>query len=288
MIRNVVRTDVREASDFLNLRLVLYVLVLGLIPAFVVARVRLPAFSIGRQSIQRGRFFAIGLLSWSCCRDAGHLRTTHRFFASTKRSEILLVPAATDLRRLRLSGCSTDFVTQRPGGGSRAALTRQDGRVTGAGKPLLLFLVIGETARAQNFQLGGYDRATTPGACANARACSISPMSLPAGRRPRYRCPACSRRSAAINSIFAQAARQTNLLDVLKSAGLSSRMAREQHRQPRASRSASRPSNTPRAGRAMCRRPRPEAKPDPRRIPTISARAAPASTKSCCRALPRS
>lgn len=29
-------------------------------------------------------------------------------------------------------------------------------------KPLVLFLVIGETARAANFQLGGYARATNP------------------------------------------------------------------------------------------------------------------------------
>src|SRR6476646_2198843 len=62
MIRNVVRTDVREASDFLSLRLVLYMVGLGLIPALVAARVRLPAFGIGRQFIQRGRFFALGLV----------------------------------------------------------------------------------------------------------------------------------------------------------------------------------------------------------------------------------
>src|SRR4030095_6531118 len=30
------------------------------------------------------------------------------------------------------------------------------------GRPLVLFLVVGETARAANFQLGGYARATNP------------------------------------------------------------------------------------------------------------------------------
>jgi lipid A ethanolaminephosphotransferase len=83
---------------------------------------------------------------------------------------------------------------------------------------LLLFLVMGETARAQNFQLGGYNRATTPELSMqpgvfyfdNVRSCGTSTaVSLPCMLSHLGRG----------HFDLRQAARQPNLLDALKSSG---------------------------------------------------------------------
>jgi len=91
MIRNVVRTDVREASDFVSLRLVLYMVGLGLIPALVAARVRLPASVSDGNLSSAAAFSPLDLLLWSWPRCPSS-PTTHRFFASTGRSAICLFP----------------------------------------------------------------------------------------------------------------------------------------------------------------------------------------------------
>jgi lipid A ethanolaminephosphotransferase len=87
-----------------------------------------------------------------------------------------------------------------------------------AEKPLLLFLVVGETARAQNFELGGYGRPTNPElakrgvyyfgdvtACGTSTAISLPCMFSGLGR-------------AAFDA--ARVPHTTNLLDALAAAGL--------------------------------------------------------------------
>jgi lipid A ethanolaminephosphotransferase len=214
MIRNVVRTDTQEALDFLSPRLVLYVLVLGLIPAFIVARVQLPDVSIGQQFIQRSRFFGIGIVATVLCAlpAVSHYAS---FLREHRNVRNLLNPAEPIYAALDYS-FSTDFVHSGPvvdlsGVARRTAASKEQ-------RPLLLFLVIGETVRAQNFQLGGYARATTPELSQqngvfyfdNARSCGTSTaVSLPCMLSHLGRSSFDPR----------QAARQTNLLDALKNAG---------------------------------------------------------------------
>jgi lipid A ethanolaminephosphotransferase len=214
MIRNVVRTDLREASDFLSLRLLLYVLVLGLVPAFVVAMVRLPDFSFRSQTVQRIRFFGVGVLVMLL-----FVVPTIPHYASFLREHRnlrnLLIPAEPVYAAFDY-WLSTDFVDDGLVA-DVAGPARRTVAATGQ-KPLLLFFVIGETVRAQNFQLGGYSRPTTPELSQqqgvfyfdNARSCGTSTaVSLPCMvshlGRDRFD--------------VREAARQTNLLDALKSAG---------------------------------------------------------------------
>jgi lipid A ethanolaminephosphotransferase len=214
MIRNVVRTDMREASDFFSLRLLLYVLVLGLIPAVLVTRVRLPDFSFRSQTVQRLRFFGVGVLVvlLSVAPIIPHYAS---FLREHKNLRNLLVPAEPVYAAFDY-WLSTDFADAGPVL-DVAGPARRTAAAPGQ-KPLLLFFVIGETVRAQNFQLGGYDRPTTPELMqqpgvfyfANVRSCGTSTaVSLPCMvshlGRGRFD--------------VRQAARQTNLLDALKSAG---------------------------------------------------------------------
>ena len=119
MIRNVVRTDAREASDFLSLRLVLYIVGLGFIPALVAARVRLPAFGIGRQFIQRGRFLGIGLVVvlLAALPVISHYAS---FLREHRAIRNLLVPAEPIYAAFDYWH-STDFVDSGPVGATSAA-----------------------------------------------------------------------------------------------------------------------------------------------------------------------
>lgn len=215
MIRNVLRTDMREASDFFSLRLVLYVVGLGLVPAFIVARVRLPTYSFRRQVVQRMRFFGIGLLVVlvTVVPSVPHYAS---FLREHRAVRNLLSPAEPIYAAFDY-WLSTDFADAGPVA-DVAGPTRRTAAAPGQ-KPLLLFLVLGETVRAQNFQLGGYRRATTPELAQqpgvfyfdNAHSCGTStavslPCMLSHLGRGRFD--------------FRQAARQTNLLDALKGAGL--------------------------------------------------------------------
>jgi lipid A ethanolaminephosphotransferase len=213
MIRNVLRTDMREASDFFSPRLALYVLVLGLIPAILVARVQLPKIGFGRQVLQRSRFFGIGLgvVLLSALPVIPHYAS---FLREHRNVRNLLNPAEPIYAAIDYWH-STDFVDTGPVADVAGATRRT---VAQGKKPLLLFLVVGETVRAQNFQLGGYGRATTPELSResgvfyfdNVRSCGTStavslPCMLSHLGRERFD--------------LRQAARQTNLLDALKSAG---------------------------------------------------------------------
>jgi lipid A ethanolaminephosphotransferase len=214
MIRNVLRTDMREASDFFTLRLALYVLVLGLAPAVVVALVRLPKISIPRQFVQRARFTGVGILVVALI-TLPVITHYASFLREHRNLRNLLIPAEPIYAAFDY-WFSTDFIATGPvvdiaGAARRTAATPNQ-------KPLLLFLVVGETARAQNFQLGGYGRATTPELSQqpgvfyfdNARSCGTSTaVSLP--------CMLSHIGRAGFD--LRQAARQTNLLDALKSAG---------------------------------------------------------------------
>jgi lipid A ethanolaminephosphotransferase len=214
MIRNVLRTDMREASDFFTLRLALYMLVLGLMPAVAVALVRLPKVSLGRQFVQRGRFAAIGILAVALL-AVPVISHYASFLREHKNVRNLLNPAEPIYAAFDYWH-STDFADTGPVV-DVAGVPRRTAATQGQ-KPLLLFLVVGETVRAQNFQLGGYSRATTPELSQqpgvfyfdNARSCGTStavslPCMLSNLGRSRFD--------------LRQAARQTNLLDALKSAG---------------------------------------------------------------------
>ena len=176
--------------------------------------VRLPDFASRRQTVQRIRFFGVGLLVMLAVRGADD-------------PPLRLVPSrAQNLRNLLIPAepiyaafdywLSTDFADTGPVH-DIAGPTRPNGPAPGQ-KPLLLFFVVGETVRAQNFQLGGYTRATTPELSQqqgvfyfdNVRSCGTSTaVSLPCMvshlGRDRFD--------------VRKAARQTNLLDALKSAG---------------------------------------------------------------------
>ena len=218
MIRNVFETDAAEARDLLSVAFVVQVALLGVVPAVLAWRAELPAMGWRKQLGQRMAFAGAGLVF--CLALA--LATSASFAVLLRehkplRSQISPVSAVWNTGIYvagQLRSAADDSLLPDPGGqpwraGTSAPVTTRPTR-----KPVVLVLVVGETARAANFQLGGYVRATTPQLAArrdlyyfaNATSCGTStaisvPCMFSQGGRENF--------SPAI------AARIPNLLDVL-------------------------------------------------------------------------
>ena len=192
MLRNVLHTDSKESSEQLSPQLLIPIL-LTLVPVTAVWRVRLLKRSWPRALALRSAFLvataavaAVGaLLSFQ---DISSLVRNHH------EVRYLVTPAnyVVALSKVLLAS---------PPGPKRALLpvgtdARQAARASG-GKPRLLVLVVGETARAQNWGLNGYARQTTPelaridglinfsqmSACGTSTEVSLPCMFSPYGRR---------------------------------------------------------------------------------------------------------
>jgi lipid A ethanolaminephosphotransferase len=215
MIRNTIQTDAREAADLMNVRFVLYAVLLGVVPAVLLTRLRVAGSGWKSQLGRRGIFIAA--CAAVCIASVAPMGAQYAsFLREHKPLRYLITPA-----NIVYGG----IVHLARGGASAAPTQIADlespvSRTRGAAgpRPLVMFLVIGETARAANFQLGGYARPTNPELASrgvdyfsNAWSCGTSTaVSLPCmfsglGRK---------------DFDVAGASRGTNMLDALTKAGV--------------------------------------------------------------------
>ena len=160
MIRNVFETDALEAGELVNWRLLLFMGVLGVLPALVVLRIPLARPSWQRELLHRGVALAvtivgIGIVAFFFYQDQAS------FLRNNRDLRHRLVP----VNYLSGVGSYVQEITKRKlpyeAIGADAALGAR-WKTPMAERPLLLVLVVGETARAANFSLGGYGRDTNP------------------------------------------------------------------------------------------------------------------------------
>jgi lipid A ethanolaminephosphotransferase len=165
MMGNVLNTDAAEASALLHPRLLLYVLALGLVPCLVLARVRLQPVRRVRLVLSVGLMAAV-LLGWVYAASSTWLWIDKH--ARSLGGLVLPWSYTVNLVRHQASQWAA----------SRQAEPLPDATFTSDEKTVVV-LVIGESARAANFFLYGYARATNPmlslsGAVplANTKACA--------------------------------------------------------------------------------------------------------------------
>lgn len=214
MVVNMVETDIRETRDLLSFRLLLVVLMVGVVPsAWLLMQAKPPSqrpflraagnlFSFGMGiAVMAGLALAVFADLSSTMRNNKSLR-----YMVTPLNAVYSVTAAAVRSQAAPSG-PPDVI-----GADVHLLQRPPGS-----KPPLLLLVVGETARSQNFSLNGYGRETNPElaklpvismrnvtSCGTATAASLPCMFSPLGRT----------RFGDLKG------RQENLLDVLQRAGL--------------------------------------------------------------------
>ena len=159
MIQNVLATDLREARELLSLSMVLSVIAWSALPLafiWVVRLERVPwprAFVVRLASISGASLVAaVALLGVS--RDLSSLmRNRHELRYLITPGNYIYGLASSSSRRLQRANLEREIV------GGDAHLT---GIPVPARRPRVFVLVLGETARAANFALLGYDRPTTP------------------------------------------------------------------------------------------------------------------------------
>lgn len=164
MIRNIFATDVHEATDLLSFKLIITLFLLAVIPAWLLYKTE-----INYSPFLKGLAYKGLALSLSLAVLGGTLFSNYKelsFFGRNNREARHLINPVNYIASIK-SVVSKDlrnrnFKLQPIGKDARVVLG--DFHTTGLNqrKPSLVVLVLGETARAMNFSLNGYQRDTNP------------------------------------------------------------------------------------------------------------------------------
>lgn len=193
MMRNVLRTDVGEARELLAPTLLPYLLLYAVLPLLLLWRVRLVNRSLLRATLVR-----LGAMLLAVLACVAALLAVFQPFASLMRNHrevrYLITPGNVvwSLSSVLVSETRTAAKPRQPIG-----LDARPGPSWATRhKPMLMVLVIGETARAANWGLNGYARQTTPQlaalpvinfsdvtSCGTNTEVSLPCMFAPAGRQ---------------------------------------------------------------------------------------------------------
>ena len=156
MIRNFAETNLREATDFITVHSFAYVTLLGIFPAFLVWRTDIKFSPLKKEIKRRLLYFlaglaAIGLIAAVSYKEYvsfGRNNNRVRYYINTFNYIYAVgryYKRSMDARREFIILDKSPQLLPNPGG-----------------KPRVLILVVGETARAQNFSLYGYEQNTNP------------------------------------------------------------------------------------------------------------------------------
>ncbi|HHQ4570027.1 TPA: phosphoethanolamine transferase [Aeromonas veronii] len=155
MMQNIIETNRGEAGAYLNGSVALWFLLTGLLPVLVLwsLRIRYPA------RWYQGLTLRAGALALSLLFIGGVAALYYQDYASVGRNNKSLakeIVPANYVHGLYKYGRDVLFATPIP-----YQHLGTDARVVARGKkPTLMFLVVGETARSQNYSLNGYGKAT--------------------------------------------------------------------------------------------------------------------------------
>lgn len=158
MIQNIFETDRSEAMELINLKLLTDAMVFGVMPAMLIWRLvptrqSIPGILTEKAIVLGLSFLIITTLVAPFYKDYASLVRNHR------EIRYLLTPAN---YLGSIYSYATDRSTQSTVVVPIGEDARKTARWTGVNRHTLTVLVIGETARADNFSLGGYSRNTNP------------------------------------------------------------------------------------------------------------------------------
>lgn len=155
MLLNVIRTDVYEAGDVIHLSIIYIFLLLGLLPAFIIYKTRI--ISAPWKSELKIRCLAILLsLVVAAIIILPNLKTIKNILGDRMDLRYSLIPSNYIGSFIGITKMYDEI--NRPF--TEIAQDAKLNRYWKNGKKNLIVLIVGETARAANFSLGGYSRPT--------------------------------------------------------------------------------------------------------------------------------
>lgn len=193
MLRNVLRTNPAEAGELLTASFAVHMLLYGLLPCALLWRARISPRPWRRALIAKSVLAAIALAVlgtglWL------NFQTLSSWMRNQKDARYRVTPAniVWSTSRVLAADARTAAAPRRPIGQDAAPGASWAQR----SRPLVVVLVVGETARAANWGLSGYSRQTTPQlarlevvdlprvqACGTNTEVSLPCMFAPVGRR---------------------------------------------------------------------------------------------------------
>ncbi len=213
MMESVFETNSSEVSFYFNMTTMLYLLGFGVLPCVFLAFVRITPHStrmkavVSRVSLVFVAIVGIGLIAETCYKDYASVGRNNHYLNK------MIIPAHiyNGAKYLKKTYFETKLEYQTIGTDAQMAAAPN-------GKPTLMVIVLGETARAMNFAYNGYERDTNPftkemgliafqdvSSCGTYTALSV-PCMFSNMTRDSYDKP--------------RAAAQDNALDVLQHAGV--------------------------------------------------------------------
>jgi lipid A ethanolaminephosphotransferase len=159
MIQNLMETDVKEAAELFNLKLFLHIFFLGILPAIWVYRTEIQYQPLLSEILRRLLIIGIAAVLLG-----GTIFTYYKDFSFVLRNNHSLrylinpnYPVYSFVKYLKGS-MQTEVVKVNALGVDASQNKTWQTR----GKKSIVVIVVGETARAENFALNGYARATNP------------------------------------------------------------------------------------------------------------------------------
>lgn len=156
MIQNLLETNVKESTDLLSLKQLLYTIVLGVIPSFIVYRIKIIPMSLKETLIDKAKVILTALVVALVV-----IFAFSKYYTSFFREHKPLRYYANPAYYLYSIGHYVQETFSHPYSG--LAPIGEDAKITGSDQPRkLIVLVVGEAVRWDHFGLNNYERDTTP------------------------------------------------------------------------------------------------------------------------------
>lgn len=165
MMGNIFNTQTSESTEFLHPKMLIYVVLLGIVPAWLILKARV-------QPVRRVRacIYIVAMLGITLATIYINATTTLWFDKHSRRLGGMMLPWSYTINSARL--LADRFSENRE-------IKLLPSPTSMANRKTVVVLVIGETARAKNFSVYGYERQTNPLIAAsdaivlpNSKACS--------------------------------------------------------------------------------------------------------------------
>lgn len=155
MLLNVIQTDVYEVQDLLSFRMLIYFLLFGILPSYLIFKTQINYGNFKSEFISAVKIILSAAILCGIIMLSGY-QTTDDVFHNHRDTKYYLSPvnyigAGLSVAKMRRKS-NHPFVVVAPD-------AKLDKYWTNEKKNLFVF-VVGETARAANFSLGGYERPT--------------------------------------------------------------------------------------------------------------------------------
>ena len=215
MLRNVMQTNPAEVADLLSPKLAVYLALLGALPVWLLWRTPVRYRPWPRELLSK-LLVALACLALLAGVALANYQGLSSLFRNNKELRLQVTPS-------NLVGAAIGYA--RPGPGRQPAAPADRRRcparrpVAGHARKSLTVLVVGESARAQNFSLNGYARETNPRLKAEEGLINFSNVHS-CGTETAVSVPCMFSNLGRADYSDARARTQEGLLDVLQRAGL--------------------------------------------------------------------